>query len=531
MATTLENNKRIAKNTVFLSIRMLMVLLVSLYTSRIVLDALGVEDFGIYNVVGGIVSLFAFMNGAMSNATQRYIAFELGKSNPDVRRVFSSCMMLHFFVALFIFVFSETVGLYLLNHYLTIPDNKLIAANWVYQFSIVSCLVMVVNTPYNGAIVAYERMQAFAYISLIDVCLRLGIAFLVVAIPSDRLILYALFLFVGQFFVRLSYTFYCRRYLSDVKFSYCWDRLLFKELSGFMGWTMFNNMSVIACTQGINVVLNIFFNPMVNAARGIAVQVEQAVTMFSKNFQMAITPQIIKNYSMNERDRFEELLFSASRLSYFFLLFLAFPVLLHTDFILNIWLKEVPIYTTDFVRLILLVSLVNVLAEPLLAAVSAYGKIKYFQLVSGLLLISILPISSLGFRYIECPLLIYDVYLFISIVIYGYKLYYTKKFLAISLRQYTKRVLYRVLIVSMLCAFFYEFYFSYLSSFKERYFVLCFVISGVYVAILIGLLGLTENERKKMICYLRKWIKKGLRLGNTLSYMVYLVLFYECLKV
>ena len=169
MATTLENNKRIAKNTVFLSIRMLMVLLVSLYTSRIVLDALGVEDFGIYNVVGGIVSLFAFMNGAMSNATQRYIAFELGKSNPDVRRVFSSCMMLHFFVALFIFVFSETVGLYLLNHYLTIPDNKLIAANWVYQFSIVSCLVMVVNTPYNGAIVAYERMQAFAYISLIDV--------------------------------------------------------------------------------------------------------------------------------------------------------------------------------------------------------------------------------------------------------------------------------------------------------------------------------------------------------------------------
>lgn len=504
--STISNNKRIAKNTLFLSVRMLVAMLVSLYTSRIILDALGIEDFGIYNVVGGVVSLFAFINGAMSNATQRYIAFELGKDTADVKRVFSACMLLHIFIALLILVFSESVGLYILNNYLTIPADKLVAANWVYQISIISSLVMVINTPYNGAIVAYERMQVFAYISLIDVFLRLGIAFLIMAIPSDKLVLYAFLLFVTQLCVRLSYTFYCRKNLPLIRFEFLWDKHLFKELSGFMGWTMFNNMSIIACTQGINVVLNIFFNPIVNAARGIAVQVEYAVTMFSKNFQMAITPQIIKSFSMDERYRFYTLIYSASRLSFFLLLLLSFPILTHIDYILSVWLKEVPLYTADFIRLVIIISLVNVLAEPLQAGVSARGVIKYFQLVSGLLLMSVLPISAFCFQYIKRPQLIYEIYLLISIIVYGYKLYYTKAHLAISLKQYVKQVLVRIIEVSVPCVLIYLYYYQNLEYNDMAHFVLSFVVSGIIVTGLIVSIGLSQNEKNKMICYLRKLV-------------------------
>lgn len=511
---TSENNKRIAKNTLFLSIRMLVVMMVSLYTSRIVLDALGVEDFGIYNVVGGIVSFFAFVNGAMSNATQRYIAFELGKDIPDVKRIFSACMMLHLFVAAFIFIFAESIGLYIVNYYLTIPEDRQVAANWVYQISIISCLVMVVNTPYNGAIVAYERMQAFAYISLIDVFLKLGIAFLISSIQSERLVLYASLIFITQLIIRLSYTYYCRRRLPLIRFTFLWNLNLFKELSGFMGWTVFNNMSIIACTQGVNVVLNMFFNPIVNAARAIAVQVEHAVTMFSKNFQMAITPQIIKSYSKHEKEYFEELLYSSSRLSFFLLLCLAFPILIHVDPILHLWLKEVPEYTSCFTRLIILISLINVLTDPLFSAISALGNIKYFQLISGLLLISILPLSILGFQRIKDPLLIYKIYLLISIVVYVYKLYYVKRYLSISLKQYVRKVLVRIFYVMIFCGFFYEIHYLYLFDLLRGNWIISFVLSSIIIIGLIISIGLTIEEKQYLICYLERLLRLRLKSGN-----------------
>lgn len=505
MTTTLSDNKRIARNTLFLSVRMLVSMLVSLYTSRVILDALGVENFGIYNVIGGVMSLFAFVNGAMSNATQRYIAFELGKeADARVKRVFSACMMIHLFIALLILVLAETFGLYILNHYLTIPEEKLSAANWVYQISILSCIVMIVNTPYNGAIVAYERMQAFAYISLIEVFLRLGVSLLIVYLPGDKLILYALLLFAVQLSVRLCYTFYCRKKLPIIRFSILWDRSLFRSLSRFMGWTMFNNMSIIACSQGVNILLNIFFNPVVNAARGIAVQVEHAINMFSQNFQMAIKPQIIKSYSMNEKERFEELILSASRLSFFLLLLLAFPILIHIDYILGLWLNEVPAYTADFTRIIIFVSLVNVLAEPLQTGVSASGVIKYFQMVSGVLLVSILPISAFGFQFIHSPLLIFVVYLVMAVLVYAYKLYYCKKHIALSLKQYVLQVLVKVGRVSVVCmviyaAFYRNPFFSGIVQFLGS-----FVVSSLLIAITIYLLGLNQNEKSKIICYLKK---------------------------
>lgn len=500
-----SRNKRIAKNTLFLSLRMFAVLVVSLYTSRVILDALGVENFGIYNVVGGVISLFAFVNGAMSNATQRYIAFELGKGGEnEVKRVFSTCMIIHIFIALVIFVLAETFGLYILNHYLTIPEAKLAATNWVYQISIVSCMVMVVNTPYNGAIVAYERMQAFAYISLIDVTLRLGVSFLIMYLPGDKLILYSLLLFVVQLLIRLSYTFYCRKRLTEIRFNLLWDKNLFRSMLGFMGWTMFNNMSIIACGQGINLLLNIFFNPIVNAARGIAVQVEHAVTIFSQNFQMAVKPQIIKSYSMKERERFLDLIFSASRLSFLLLLLLAFPILTHIDTILSLWLKEIPDYTADFVRIIICISLVNVLSEPLQAGVSASGVIKYFQLVSGLLLIAILPISALGFQFIHSPMLVFIIYLTMTVIVYGYKLYYCKRYIALPLKPYFLQVLVKVGMVSAVCTAIYILFYQNQGCMKMRQFLYSFAMSCLAAGIAIYIVGLKQNERNKVICYLRK---------------------------
>lgn len=480
-------------------------MLVSLYTSRVILEALGVENFGIYNVIGGVISLFAFINGAMSNSTQRYIAFELGKgTKAKVERIFSACMMIHIFIALVIFILAETFGLYILNYCLTIPETKLPAANWVYQISILSCMIVIVNSPYNGAIVAYERMQAFAYISLIEVFLRLGVSFLIIYLPGNKLILYALLLFTVQLLVRLSYTLYCRKKLADIRFYALWDKRLFRELSGFMGWTMFNNMSIIACSQGLNILLNIFFNPIVNAARGIAVQVEHAVNMFSQNFQMAVKPQIIKSYSMNEKERFWNLIFSASRLSFFLLLLLAFPIFIHVDYILHLWLTETPAYTAGFIRIIICISLVNVLSDPLQSGVLANGVIKYFQLVSGLLLVAILPISALGFQFIHSPMLVFVVYLAISVLVYGYKLYYCKVHIALPMKPYFLQVLIKVGIVSIFCIAIYIIFYQYQNFTDKWQFLYSFTTSCLIVCIAIYVLGLNQNERNNIVCYLRR---------------------------
>lgn len=308
-----SNNKRIAKNTFYISIQSVVSMLVSFYTSRIILSSLGVEDFGIYNVVGGIVSLFAFLNGAMANASQRYIAYEIGQGGKKITEIFSSCLLVHVFLACLIFLLSETIGLYVLYNFLTIPQERIGAAGCVYQFSILSCLIMIVSCPFTGALIAFERMEAYAYVGVVDISLRLAVAFVISMQPYDRLIVYAALLLAVQIIVRIYYTVYCRLKLKSIRFKFCWNKTIIKELLGFMGWTTFNNMSIIACTQGVNLVLNMFFNPIVNAARAVSVQVENATKMLSINFNLALNPQIVKSYSRNDYDRFWGLIYRGSK--------------------------------------------------------------------------------------------------------------------------------------------------------------------------------------------------------------------------
>lgn len=479
---------------------------ISLYTSRVVLASLGVEDYGIYNVVGGIVSLFAFINGAMSLTTQRYISYELGKGKGCIRGTFSTCVMIHILIAVIIILLAETIGLYILKEYLTIPPQRITAAYWVYQFSILSCVTMILSTPYNGAIIAYEKMQAFAYISLLEAILRLMVAFIITYSFFDNLIVYALLLFIIQLIIRICYNVYCRIQIPEIKFHFIFDKRRFKQMLYFSGWTLFNNSSIIACNQGINILLNIFFNPVINAARGIAVQVEVAVSSFSKNFQMALNPQITKNYARNDYSKYYSLIFASSKYSYFFLLFLSIPILSETEYILKLWLTVIPEHTVSFVRIILLVSLVNILTDPLDAGVSATGNIKYYQAVSGTLLIAILPISFFLFKIYSYPLLIFVIYFIMSFIVYLYKLFYAVKKINLPFKKYIKKVMIRITVVSFFSFIIIYYIRRYLPVASFLDFVLSVTLYMSFTLITIMLFGFTKKEKQKIICRIKNII-------------------------
>ena len=313
MTDTSANNKRIAKNTLLLYIRMLFLMAVSLYTSRVVLQALGVEDFGIYNVVGGVVAMFGFLNAAMSSSTQRYLTFELGRGDMSrLRTVFCTSVNIHALISLVIVLLAETIGLWFFYQKMIIPEERLNAAMWVYQFSVLSSVVMVMNVPYNASIVAHERMSAFAYISILEVLLKLLIVFLLQVVCWDRLAFYAFLVFLVQLGIRFIYGIYCRKHFKETAFRWLWDKVMFREMLSFAGWNLWGNCAGVAFTQGINLLLNMFFGPVVNAARGIAVQVQSAVQQFSLNFQTAVNPQITKSYAVQDYGYMHSLIFRSS---------------------------------------------------------------------------------------------------------------------------------------------------------------------------------------------------------------------------
>lgn len=322
MSDTSANNKRIAKNTLMLYIRMLFTMAVSLFTSRVVLNTLGVEDYGIQNVVGGVISMFTFINGGMVSSTQRYLNFEIVKGNADrLRSVFNTALQIHALIALVIIILGETVGLWFLLEKLVIPEERMTAAMWVYQCSIIACAVNILSVPYNADIIAHEKMSAFAYISILDVTLKLVIVYLLVVSPIDKLIAYAILTLLVQLLIRYVYTRYCNKHFQESFVEWRFNKPLFKEMLSFAGWSFLGNLAAILYTQGLNMMLNIFFGPVVNAARGIAVQVQSAVHQFVSGFQTALNPQITKNYASGDLEQMHSLMFRSARFS-FLLLFL-----------------------------------------------------------------------------------------------------------------------------------------------------------------------------------------------------------------
>ena len=394
MSTQIENNKRIARNTMLLYVRMLFMLAINLYTSRVILNVLGVVDYGIYNVVGGVIAMLGFLTGSLSAASSRYITYDLGKDDISImKKTFGNIMTIHFILAAIVLVIGETLGLWFMANQLQIPLDRENAALWVYQFSIFSSIMAVVSVPFNAIIIAHEKMSAFAYISIADAVLKLLIVYLLVVISYDKLIIYAILYFCIQTFDCIIYGIYCLRNFEETHTRLRYDGKLFREIFAFAGWTMNGNLAIIGFTQGLNILLNIFFGPAVNAARGIAVQVQGVCQQFCNNFQMALNPQLTKSYAQGDYDNMHRLLIKSSKFSFYILFFIVLPLMFEAEFVLKLGLGIMPEHTVAFLRLILVVGLLYTLSNPIIVSVHATGRLKKFQLIEGTMLLTIVPIA------------------------------------------------------------------------------------------------------------------------------------------
>ena len=388
----MSDNKRIAKNTVFLYFRMFLIMSVSLFTSRIILKVLGETDFGIYNVVGGIVMMFTFMNGALAGATSRFITFEIGrKDDIQLRKVFNVSFVTHIFIALIVLVLAETIGLWFLYNKMIIPVERMDAAFWVYQISIATCMLSITQVPYTATIIAHENMGIYAYVGIIEALIKLGIVYLIMFSPADKLIAYAILMFLTQAFIMLFYRFYSNRHYTECRLKLVREWKIYKNMFVYATSDMIGNLSVLAQGQGLNMLLNMFFGPAVNAARGIAYQIQGAVTQFSGNFMTAVKPQIIKLYALGKTDDMMELVAQSSCLSYYMMLLLVAPICLEADYILTIWLSEYPDYTVSFLRLALILCMIQTIKTPRTTVFHATGKILLPNTVVGAILCLALP--------------------------------------------------------------------------------------------------------------------------------------------
>lgn len=509
-ATVSENNKRIAKNTLMLYVKMGVMMLVQLYTSRVVLQTLGVDDFGIYNVVGGVVVLFSFLNAAMSSATQRFLNFELGKKDfVQVGRVFSMSMTVHFVIAGTVLILAETVGLWFLNSELNISADRMIAANWVYQFSVASTLLGILLVPYNATIIAYERMSFYAWTSILKALMLLGIVYLLVIGNTDKLILYAGLVFAVNALMQIVYIAYCRRVFPQTAiYKPFRDKKLFRELISFSGWSLFGGVANMSASQGINIVMNIFCGVAVNAAMGIANQVNAAVYQFVANFQTAFNPQIIKLYSSGETESFIRLIFRASKISYFMMFLLTLPLLLNTEFILGIWLGEVPEFAADFTRLTLAFALVDALSGPLWMSVQATGEIRNYQLIVSAFIFSNLPFAILLLWLGAPPVWVLVLKVFINIVVTVWRSFYLKGKVGLPTWKFLKEVLGRACIVSGAAALPAIWAWNSISP-NEPWsrFLASSVVAFFATAIFAGAFGLTRDECATFMRVIRSRLK------------------------
>lgn len=495
MSDTSVNNKRIAKNTLLLYMRTLFIMLVTLYTSRVVLSALGVEDYGIYNVVGGVVAMFGFINGSMSSATQRYITFALGKG--DMKRlqtVFSTSLQIHFLIAALIVVLGETVGLWFMYTQMQIPADRMDAAFWVLQCSIVSTVVMIVSVPYNADIIAHEKMSAFAYISILEAVLKLAIVYALVISPFDKLIFYAFLILAVQLLIRFCYNHYCNRHFEESKYRHIWDKSLFKEMTGFAGWSMFGNLAGVLFGQGLNMLLNVFFGPVVNAARAVAVQVQSAIQQFVGNFQMALNPQITKTYAKGEMEDMHKLMFRSARFSFYLLFLLSLPVLLETDFILTVWLKTVPDNTIIFLRIMICISLIYTLSNPLMIANQATGQVRKYQTICGSILLLILPISYICLKLGLPAYSVFMVHFAMETITQLVRMILLRPLIGISILDYIRKIYTRVFAVVAISVIGPFFVYKNMDDTTIRFFIVC-IICVLSVSVVVYTVGLTKHER------------------------------------
>lgn len=505
------NPRQVAKNSLFLYLRVFVIMLISLWTTRIVLRNLGVVDYGIYNVVAGFVVMFAILSSSMSAAISRYITFELGKENLDrLKTIFRTSIYIQAILAGSIFILAETAGLWFVNVKLNVERDNLIAANWVYQFAIFNFIMEIISIPFNATIIAHERMKVFAYIGILKAAATLLIAFLLVVVPShQRLIFYAALLFLLSFILRLIYGFYCHKHFPETKGRAKFDKSILKEIFRFAGWNFIGSSAGIAKDQGVNIVLNIFFGPVVNASRGIAIQVSAAATTFANNFMVALNPQITKSYSSGDLTGSFKLCYLGARMGYFLMFLIGVPIIIETPQILRVWLGEIPQYSVIFVRLIIINALIDILSYTLMVLQLANGNIRNYQIVVGMCNLLVLPIAYILMKFHYPPQAAIIGGIVMSIVALLCRVIMVNRSTGLPIAQYFNDVILRVLIVSTVslgCIYLILKYSPFYNGILQIAYVtfICLIISTSAIY----LLGISKSERKKLLSVAKKYIYK-----------------------
>lgn len=509
MSDNQSNNKRIAKNTLFLYIRMLLMMVVTLYTSRVVLATLGVVDFGIYNAVGGIVAMMGFLNSAMANAVQRFLSYEMGKGNKErVNLIFNISLQAHVIIAILVLVVMEIAGVWFLNNKLNVPIERTDAAMWVFQCSVAVSLFSIIQVPYNAIIIAKEQMNIYAYISIVEAVLKLAIVYLLLIWSIDKLVLYSILTMIVTIMVMSFYVAYCRIHYVESSIKMVRDTRSLKELVGFAGWNMLGEIAWIFTGQGVNLLLNVFFGPVVNAARGIAYQVESAVMRFVNSFQMALNPQIIKTYAASEHEQTMALVYRGTRFSAYLMLLLTFPLLFEMHYVLKLWLGDVPPHTVLFTQLVLVCSLVQSTTNLFATVAKAYGQIRNYQLVVSAILFLNFPLSYLALFLGMEPEITVMVAVNVQILAIVARLLLTKKMIVYSIKEFFSEAIVPVFYVSMLGCILPVFVVHFIRESFVR-FSFNTVLMDIILLVFIYCIGLQKTEKEMIKRIILKVFRHG----------------------
>lgn len=508
----MNSNQKIAKNAIYLYLRILINLFLGIYSSRVVLQALGVEDYGIYNIVGGVVVLFSFLNDSLQAATQRFLNYEMGQNNErGIKNIFQTAIYIHIILVIVLFLLSETVGLYVVNYQLTLPSERNDAANIVFQLSVLCTLVGIIRIPFNALIIAYEKMSFYAYLSIIETLLKLVTIICLLYVAFDKLILYALIILFIVTLITICFIVYCKMTIPHISLRPKIHRVVYRKMLSFTGWTLFGSMANITASQGVNICMNHFCGVIINAGIGVASQLNGIVYQFVSNMQLAFNPSLVQYYSSGEYEQLRSLLYKSSRYSFYLILLFALPLILNSDFVLRVWLGDsVPPYSNTFLIIILFCSILDAISGPLWVTVQAAGQIKKYQLVISSIILLNLPLVYLILKLDGSPLLAYSVGILMRFAITIYRVYFLSGIQVIRAWEYVKSVVRPALVVvimafalAILLNFAWEYYWdSILTS------IVLIILQIGMTGIIVVIMGLTSDERSALLFYLLKMKSK-----------------------
>ena len=510
MKEDISDNKRIAKNTILLYIRMFFLIIVNLYMSRVVLNALGVEDFGLYSVVGSIVSFLGFLNTAMAAASQRYLSYVSGIGNKEeLNSTFNSILIVQMLLGVLILVLAESIGVFYISNYLNVSLEKIPVAHLVYQFSLAAFLVNVITVPYNALIIANERMDVFALFSILDVLIKLAIAFLIAWVAENRLVLYSVFIFLSISIIQLLYFSYCKFNFKECEIRKNFKKDTIKGVLTYSGWNLMGSFSAVAIDQGVNMILNSYFGVIVNAARGIAFQVSSSVSHLAGNFMQAMNPQIVKSYAKGDLERMHILIIQGTRLSYFMLFICALPLVSCMGDVLEVWLGEVPEYTTWFCVLVVINSLIASLAQPLLMGAMATGRIKKYQIVVSSINMLNFPISLAVLEIISDPYVTAYIMIALTFISTLARLVIVRELISLSIKRYINMAFRPIITVTVLSVGFALIVVRNVSSTGSIWELIAkILIIAIVTLMIIAYGGASSSERKIVYTYVYNLLKK-----------------------